>query len=84
MALRKSQMAELLRIAHGQKESWAFCLKAKIDSVRNLEIYLRRHGVYDGHMWTYGEIAAEYGISRPRAVQVCQRTELLLQAYYQS
>ena len=82
MALRKNKMAELVRIAHGRKSAWAFCLKVGIDSVRNLEIYLRHMGVHDGRIWSYGGLAAEYGFSRPRAVQICQRTEKLLRAYY--
>jgi len=82
MALRKSKMEELMRIAHGRKEAWAFCIKVGIDSVRNLEVYLKKMGVWDGHVWTYGELAKDYGFSRPRAAQVCQRTERLLQAYY--
>jgi len=81
MALRQNKMAELVRITHGRKEAWAFCLKIGIDSTRNLEIYLRRHGVVDGHVWTYGELANEYGVSRPRIVQICQRTERLLQEW---
>lgn len=73
---------ELIRIAHGKKDPIEFCKKVGIDSVRNLEVYLKRFGLIDGHIWTYGELAEAYGFSRPRAVQVCQRTEKHIKAWY--
>ena len=74
--------AEMIQIAHGEKDGEAFCKKVEIDSARNLEIYLKKLGVWDGHEWTYGELSKEYGFSRPRAVQICQRTEKHLKRYY--
>ncbi len=79
---QKNKEQELIRVAHGRKEAWAFCLKVGIDSVRNLEIYLKKTGVYDGREWSHQAIADEYGISRPRSVQICSRTKLLLRKYY--
>ena len=78
----KNQKAELMRIAHGSKDPWQFCFKVGIDSVRNLEIFLKKTGTWDGHEWSHGELADEYGISRPRSVQICARTRALLQTYY--
>ena len=78
----KNQKAELMRIAHGSKDPWQFCLKVGIDSVRNLEIFLKKSGIWDGHEWSHGELAEEYGISRPRSVQICARTRALLKEYY--
>lgn len=74
---------ELIRIAHGKKDAVAFCKKVGIDSARNLEIYLKKLGIWDGHEWTYGELSKEFGFSRPRAVQICQRTERHLKRYYE-
>ena len=74
--------AEMIQIAHGEKDGEAFCKKVGIDSARNLEIYLKKLGVWDGHEWTYGELSKEYGFGRPRAVQICQRTEKHLKHYY--
>ena len=82
MVTKRDQMLELQRVAHGQKPMWQFSLKVGIDSPRNLEVYLKHLGVVDGHVWTYGELSREYGFSRPRAVQICQRTEKWLKAYY--
>lgn len=72
---------EIVQVAHGESDPVAFCRKAGIGSVRNLEIYLRKSGIYDGSAWSHADIAAEYGISRPRSVQICARTENLLRAY---
>lgn len=66
---------EMVGIAHGDGDASAFCEKAGIDSVRNLDIYFKKLGLQDGRQWTYGEIANAYGFSRPRAVQICQSTE---------
>jgi len=77
-----SDRQELVQIAHGKKDAKAFCRKAGIDSVRNLEIYLKKSGVWDGHEWTYGELAKAFGFSRPRAVQICQATEKHLKVFY--
>ena len=74
---------ELLKVAHGEDDPIAFCNRAHIDSVRNLEVYLKHAGLIDGHYWTYGELASAYNFSRPRAVQICQRTEKHIKEYYQ-
>ncbi len=50
-------LRELMRIAHGEEDGWAFSMKAKIDSARNLEIYIRRLGLFDGREWSYGDLA---------------------------
>ncbi len=76
------ELRELVRFAHGTGEGWAFCMKAGIDCVRNAEIYIRKLGLYDGRQWSYGDLANEYDISRPRAVQICQRTAELLKRYF--
>ena len=73
---------ELIGIAHGNGDAIAFCEKAGIDSVRNLDIYFKKLGLQDGHQWTYGELAEAYGFSRPRAVQICQRTERWIQRFF--
>lgn len=72
---------ELVYIAHGKADPVAFCKKIGIEQCRNLEIYLKRMGLADGHIWTYGELANEYGVSRPRVVQICQRTETLIRRF---
>jgi len=77
-------LCELLKIAHGEKDGWAFSFKAGIDSQRNLDVYIRKLGLFDGREWSYGDLANEYDISRPRAVQICQRTARLLKEYFGS
>jgi len=79
----KDREQELLRVAHGGEDPWAFCLRVGIDSVRNLGLYLRKSGVYDGRAWSHRDIAEHYRISRPRSVQICARTEAMLKAYYE-
>lgn len=73
----------LLKLAHGEADAEEFCRASSINSSRNLEIYLRKAGVWDGHYWTYGELANEFDISRPRVVQVCRRTEVLVKKYFE-
>ena len=80
--MRTAREQELLRVAHGEGDSREFCRKVGIASVRNLEIYLRKSGIFDGREWSHGDIAAAYGISRPRSVQICTRTEILVKAYF--
>lgn len=75
---------ELLKIAHGDGDMQALCAKAKINSVRNLEIYLRKIGMLDGATWSHEQIANEYDISRPRSCQICSRTAKLLKEYIAS
>ena len=72
----------LLKLAHCGGDISGFCKEVGINSERNLQIYFRRFGVIDGHLWSYGELANEYDISRPRVVQICQRTNLLLKRYF--
>ena len=66
---------ELIGIAHGNGDAVSFCTKAGVDSVRNLDVYFKKLGLQDGHQWSYGELADAYGFSRPRALQICRRTE---------
>ena len=80
--MRTEREQELLRVAHGEEDLKVFCQKVGIESVRNLEIYLRKSGMFDGREWSHGDIAAAYGISRPRSVQICMRTECLVKTYF--
>lgn len=80
--MRTAREQELLRVAHGEEDLKVFCQKVGIESVRNLEIYLRKSGIFDGREWSHGDIAAAYGISRPRSVQICIRTECLVKTYF--
>lgn len=81
--MRAEREQELLRVAHGDEDLMEFCRKVGIASVRNFEIYLRKSGIFDGREWSHGDIATAYGISRPRSVQICSRTECLIKVYFQ-
>ena len=81
--MRAEREQELLRVAHGDEDLMEFCRKVGIASVRNFEIYLRKSGIFDGQEWSHGDIATAYGISRPRSVQICSRTECLIKVYFQ-
>lgn len=81
--MRTEREQELLRVSHGDEDLMEFCRKVGIASVRNFEIYLRKSGIFDGQEWSHGDIATAYGISRPRSVQICSRTECLIKVYFQ-
>ena len=82
--MRTEREQELLRVAHGDEDLVVFCRRVGIASVRNLEIYLRKSGIFDGREWSHGDIATAYGISRPRSVQICTRAENLVKDYFRA
>ena len=43
-------------------------------SERNWALFMRRSGLADGTVWTFAQLANEYGIARPRAHQIVAST----------
>lgn len=80
--MQDSELAvHLLDVIHGNMDPGRLLRKMGV-SRRNWRILLRRMGLDDGTVWTLGELAQAEKVSRPRIVQIVQRTLELFRRHY--